>query len=437
MTAIDVAKMNALSVWYLATPSHPRKVGTVTLVPRQQRCAFVYAKSWADAGGFALSHDMPLDGGNGTPILAPRDWSAPGALEDALPDRWGYQSILTIDRPTRLTPLDLLYYAGDRRFGALGISADPDAYLPFPNGPLPTKPSLDAANELIQRIIDKLPVDERDRMILASSKSMGGARPKMLVDIDGEEWIVKFPKGEMVDLPLIEHASMALADAAGIRVATTCAHRISTGHVILVKRFDRRGSERIHALSSRTMLLQAGEESYAAIADILRANAPIDIMNEQRQEIFSRMVFNILMDNTDDHTKNHSFLMLPDGHWELSPAYDLLPQMQGEGKQAIPIAAGMQQDDLETALANSLKFGLSLDEAIASWRKITVMVDQWQAFFVSLGVSGHDIDQLTPFIDSPEKLALRHPSAADRMTESHQMQAKRPTRKRRNPFSNE
>ena len=406
MTDFDVAKMNSLSVWYLAEPAHPHKVGTVSLVPRQQRCSFVYAKEWEASGGFSLSYDMPLGGDARNPITAPPHWSAPGALEDAMPDRWGHNTILTIDRPSRLTPLDLLYYAGDRRFGALGISTDPDSYLPCPTGLLPTRSSLSAASDLIQRIIDKLPIDARERLILASSKTMGGARPKMLVDMDGEEWIAKFPKGEHVDLPLVEHATMSLARLAGIRVAETRAHRITTGHVVLVKRFDRQGLTRIHALSAKTMLLQAGEESYAAMAHILQIKAPIELLDAQRRELLARLVFNILMDNTDDHSKNHAFLRRPDGRWELSPAYDLLPQMQGEGKQAIPVAVGVSQDDFENVIAQAAPFGLGEDEAIAIWKNVAEVVSQWKEFFRSLGVSGHDIDQLKTFIDSPEKQAL-------------------------------
>ena len=122
---------------------------------------------------------VDMESGAGDPLI----WSALGALEDAMPDRWGHNTILTIDRPSRLTPLDLLYYAGDPRFGALGISANSDSYRPCSTELLPTRSSLNEARDLIQRIIEKLPIDARERLILASSKTMGGARPKMLVDL--------------------------------------------------------------------------------------------------------------------------------------------------------------------------------------------------------------------------------------------------------------
>lgn len=417
--SIDIAKLQTMSVWYLGTPSAPKKIGRVSLIPRQTRCAFVYDPSWQTSGGFALSPDMPLDDGAGKVFLAPEHWSAPGALEDALPDRWGYQTIMSIDRPSRLTPLDLLYYAGDRRFGALGISPRSDQYLPFAFNPLPTRTSLEAANELIRQVIEKHPVAERDRLLLASSRTMGGARPKMLVDIDGEEWIAKFPKGEHVDLPMIEHASMRLAQKAGIRVAATRIHRISSGHVILVKRFDRQAGTRIHSLSARTMLLNTGEETYAAMADSLRQHGAFDIMDQHRQEIFSRMVFNMLIDNTDDHSKNHAFLRRADGHWELSPAYDVLPQMQGEGRQAMPIAANAPQDDLSNAIAHCAKFALRFDAAIDIWRNLSQILAQWRDHFSAAGVSAHDIEQLSIYIDSPEKLQLRSPDMLDQFVAAH------------------
>jgi serine/threonine-protein kinase HipA len=148
----DPCKMTSMSVWYLADPSAPERVGTASLIPARTRCSFEYDAAWT-GGGFALSPDMPMTSRG--PILPPSGFSAPGAIEDAMPDRWGQNTIRLIDRPSRLSPLDYLYFAGDRRSGALGISTDPDAYRPYPNDPLLTGAALEDANEIIHRVINR------------------------------------------------------------------------------------------------------------------------------------------------------------------------------------------------------------------------------------------------------------------------------------------
>ncbi|MDP2752246.1 MAG: HipA domain-containing protein [Rhodocyclaceae bacterium] len=227
------------------------------------------------------------------------------------------------------------------------------------------------------------------------------------------EWIAKFPKGDVVDIPLIEHATMKLATQAGIRTSETVAHKIGVGHVLLVKRFDRAGAQRIHALSAQSMLAQSTRVSYAGMAEVLRAKASPDIMNERRREVFARFAFNVLMDNTDDHEKNHAFVRLSDEYWDLSLAYDLLPQMNGTGVQGLPVGRKNGKTPLLSAIANHAEFGLSKDEAEKTWLHVATVVNSWREVFSSLGVSDRDIDYLTQFIDSQEKLALRkRPSSA-------------------------
>ena len=399
---VDTSKMTTLWVWYLVKPQAPHRVGAVSLTPALNRCSFRYDPDWA-TDGFALSPDMPL--GN-KPIMPPTALSVPGALDDAMPDRWGQNAIRVVDRPPRMSPLDFLYYAGDRRFGALGISSEPDTYRPYPDHPLLTSGSLDEANEVIQRLILKQPLNERERDFLRTSRSMGGAHPKMLIDIDGEEWLAKFPKGDPVDLPLVEHATMELARGLGIRVPDSRCQRIPTGHIVMTRRFDRAKGRRLHALSARTMLLESGE-SYGALAAVIRAIPPPDLVSPRRKEIFRRMVFNMLIDNTDDHSKNHAFIRLPSGHFDLAPAYDILPQMSGLGRQAMPISCGRSEDDFATAIAECSQFGLHTDEAIEEWRRIARGVSGWREIFSGVGVSGVDIDYLSGFLDSEDKLAMR------------------------------
>ncbi|MDP2815158.1 MAG: HipA N-terminal domain-containing protein, partial [Rectinemataceae bacterium] len=161
MNVIEPHKFQSLTVWHLENPAMPRKVGTVSLAPGMQRLSFRYAAEWIDEG-FDLSPDMQRfnrEKPNTSDILAPHDKIAPGALDDAMPDRWGQTIIRVVDNPPRLTPLDFLFLAGDRRFGCLGMSIEPNAYVPYPLPALPKKESLAAAAELIEKILSKQPVD--------------------------------------------------------------------------------------------------------------------------------------------------------------------------------------------------------------------------------------------------------------------------------------
>jgi serine/threonine-protein kinase HipA len=136
----------------------------------------------------------------------------------------------------------------------------------------------------------------------------GAARPKALLDINGEEWVIKFSDGDPADTPLIEHATMTLAHEAGIRVAVTRPVRLTHGHAVAVKRFDRQHRWlRQHCLSASVALRAASDRfGYPELAQLLRRQADASTSAAQMRELFRRMVFNILIDNTDDHEKNHA-----------------------------------------------------------------------------------------------------------------------------------
>jgi len=406
MNAFDVSKATSLHVWYLGNPASPVLTGTVSLIPGSRRCSFIYDDSWLRSG-FSLSPDLQIDRvGRGKIILPPGDAALHGALDDASPDRWGQETIKSLDRPKRSLPFDFLYLAGDRRWGALGISSSRDEYLPYPAPPLITAASLSEANAVIERIASRQPLNDIEKRMLQSGRSPGGAQPKMLVDIDGEEWIAKFPNSSTTDHCLIEYAAMRLAASLGINVPEVKAIPVGFEHVVLSKRFDREAGRRIHALSAKTMLAGRGE-SYATISSVLRDVAPAAEVSGQRRELFRRMVFNILLDNTDDHTKNHAFLRDPDGSYRLSPAYDIPPQMNGMGRQAIPVAEGCDADDLAAIMANAGSFGLPGAGLAEEMVTLARGLGKWKDVFEEAGVSGADIDYLAEFIDSEEKLAIR------------------------------
>lgn len=179
-------------------------------------------------------------------------------------------------------------------------------------------------------------------------------------------------------------------------------------HVVLTRRFDRVVDARLHALSANTLLMK-GREAYCALAEICRSHGPGDVtfLESQRREIFARMIFNMLIDNTDDHAKNHAFLRRPEGGLELSKAYDIPPQMNGMGEQALPIAPDQPDFTRAAAIASSKRFGLSEREAREIWDSVARGVDRWKDAFTELGVTPADIDYLADFLDAEAKLDLR------------------------------
>lgn len=132
------APQDTMYLWWLANPQVPVLIGELRLADRNQRVSLRYDKTWL-ANGFALSEDLPLIDSEHLPSDKHR---AAGAVDDARPDRWGERIIQLIDRPSRLSLLEYLYFAGDQRTGALGVALSSQTYLPRPNGPLPKFASL-------------------------------------------------------------------------------------------------------------------------------------------------------------------------------------------------------------------------------------------------------------------------------------------------------
>jgi serine/threonine-protein kinase HipA len=397
-----------LHLWWLAQPQQPRYIGALQMARTLRGVSLHYGAEWL-AGGIALSEDLPLIDEEFLP--RERD-SAAGAVDDARPDRWGERVIRFIDKPPRLSLLEYLYFAGDERFGALGVSTSANAYLPRRLGPLPTLADTAAIHELVRRVIDNEPIAADQLRLLAPGVTMGGARPKALVDVDGMPWVVKFADpGEPTDAPLIEHATMTLARLARITTAETRAIRLVDGHALAIRRFDRVRSDdgtlhRLHAQSAHVALGAAGELSgYPELALLLRRRgvAAGGVNTEQMHELFRRMVFNILIDNTDDHDKNHVLLM-QDGHsgqLELAPAFDVLPSGQALGYQQMRVGQDDADATIDNALSMCAQFGLKRDAAVVQAREVATIVRRWTTHFANEGVSARDLEYHEAQIDRP------------------------------------
>ena len=389
-----------LYVWLLSQPQRPVPVGEINLVRTTQGVSLRYFESWLQRG-FALSEDLPLIDQEFLPV---EKNTAAGAIDDARPDRWGERVIRVLDKQPRLSLLEYLYFAGDERFGALGVSTSAEKYLPRRLGPLPLIEDADRMHELIRKVQANEPVPPAQQRLIAPGVTLGGARPKALLNVADAQWVIKFADGEPTDTPLIEHATMTLAASAGIRVSQTMPVRLTIGHAVAIKRFDRHQSTRIHSLTAQVALRAAGERfGYPELAQLLRRRGVIegDTYIAHMRELFRRMVFNILIDNTDDHEKNHALLLTDAHQYALSPAYDVLPSGQALGFQQMRVGEQEADSTLANALSMAQMFELTRNQAIEAVRTVARVVDGWRQHFRACGVTPHDIESCAEQIDRP------------------------------------
>ena len=395
---MSYSPVDTLHLWLLMQPQRPVLIGELKLVRSNQGVSLRYAQSWLN-NGFPLSEDLPLIDQE----FFPADKAtAVGAVDDARPDRWGEQVIRFIDQPSRMSLLEFLYFAGDDRFGALGVSTSAESYLPRRLGPLPGLADANQLQEIVRKVLANEPVPQAQKRLVSPGVSFGGARPKALVDIGGEQWVIKFSAGDPADAPLIEHATMTLAIRAKINAAQTQAVRLTDGHAVAIRRFDRNAGNRLHCLTAHVALRAAAERyGYPELAQLLRRRGVIDgdAYLGDMHELFRRMVFNILIDNTDDHEKNHALLMTDSQQYALAPAYDVLPSGQALGFQQMRVGEAEADSTIENALSMSRLFALDAKQAAREVRTVARVVDKWQEHFKSLRVSRHDIDLYAQQID--------------------------------------
>ena len=380
-----------LHAWiYPQGATAPVLCGTIELL-QGRRCIFTYAESWLGRErAFALAPDMPLRPGAIEP--------SPGldvhpVFDDAGPDRWGRNVINKVFNPRRRSPLEYLERAGEDRIGALGFSRSAERYEVLDEQSFQVA-DLSELMRAAHALSIQAPIDAETRRLLRPGASAGGARPKAIVRDRGEAWIAKFPMpDDEVDNCAIEHASLRLAASCGMQVAESRLVGIGGRNVLLVRRFDREGGGRLHFASARTLLIAAGvaedEMGYGDLADVIRriASAP----KETCRELFRRMAVNVLIDNTDDHAKNHAFLHR-DGLWHFSPAYDVQPQLQNVGYQQMKVGKRGHESTLENVLSDSARFLMKRDEAVELLAEVARQMARWREVFELEGVPPRDID---------------------------------------------
>lgn len=330
-----------------------------------------------------------------------------GMFLDSMPDRWGKTLMkrrtnqLPKDKSEKQSPLfDIDFLLGvqdESRMGALRFKKDPGGpFLNFdPESPIPPVTSLRelqfAANQ-VESDTTSAEVKKWLSILLAPGSSLGGARPKANVyDPQKHLWIAKFPsKNDDIDKAAWEFLCYRLATKAGIEMAESNLMQVSGKYrTFLTKRFDRMGPQRIHFASAMTMTgnsedtLKEHTASYLDLAEFIQyagANPQEDL-----HQLWKRIVFNILVSNTDDHLRNHGFLLKPEG-WILSPAYDINPSID---KHGLSLNIDMQDNslDLDLAMQVGIFFQLNTKEMRRIIEEVSSVVASWKEIASELNIS--------------------------------------------------
>ncbi|MDH3750344.1 MAG: type II toxin-antitoxin system HipA family toxin [Gammaproteobacteria bacterium] len=334
-----------------------------------------------------------------------------GALRDASPDHWGRRVIERHFGSPGPDELDYLLHSPDDRAGALGFGLNKEP--PAPRRKFNRMLDLEKLQEFADAIIknEKLPQTadaEQAQELMLEGTSMGGARPKAVVEDDGALWIAKFNRpDDKWNHAKVERAMLELAHACDIQRTESKPARIGERDALLVKRFDRQatksGYRRARMLSALTLLRSEDTHqdrskwSYVLLAEELRrvsSEPKIDA-----PELFKRMCFNALITNNDDHPRNHAVIAM-DTDWRLSPAYDLVPAMPiSIERRDLALECGDmgRYAHVDNLLSQSARFLLKEDEAKAIIDDMEQTVkNRWYEICRREGVNEKDCETISP-----------------------------------------
>ncbi len=377
----------------------------------RQHSEFSYSRGWVEDGrAFALAPDLPLG-------LAPffaasgrsgdQRESLPGVFQDAAPDSWG-RLLLERLHGAGLSEFDMLTLTDDTsRQGALRFCDSEGRVVTGDAAPVPRLIDLEELRDIAASIERRGEVsNEALRLMAGAGGSIGGARPKANVLDDGQLWIAKFSSAnDASPVERIEIATLELAREVGLNAPEARLMLEKTpSPIALIRRFDRDGAARIPYISARTALERNGTEqgSYTEIAQFIQQHS--DNPRADLLELWSRIVFTILVTNTDDHLKNHGFVYAGDGMWALSQLFDVNPQPE---RHRLLKTAIMEGEPFEASLALALDaavfFGLTTDEArqhagAMAWR----IHGSWKDRMRIHGVTGADLRTLEPAFEHAE-----------------------------------
>ncbi|MCA0214012.1 MAG: type II toxin-antitoxin system HipA family toxin [Proteobacteria bacterium] len=334
---------------------------------------FAYGRHYLNTPGAQPLNPLHMPLGAGVTPLGPsrlRDGGAlPLTLRDALPDAWG-RRVLEAQHGRELADADVLLLTNDDRIGAMVFGASLPLQPGEPVQPVQPVHSLQALADAAQALeAGREPSPEMKRL-LQGGGSLGGARPKATFVHEGLRYMAKFPsRGDTHDVEVLEAGTTALARLCGITVADFFLQPLHRGHALVLRRFDRiglfDGERRLHYLSASAVLdvpYESSDGSYVALAQALRQISADPVAD--LQQLFRRLVFNLAVDNSDDHIKNHG--LLRDGDcWRLAPAFDLVMQLSNLGYQSLAIVPGRLESHMDRVREAAPQFGLSPAQAQA------------------------------------------------------------------------
>ena len=395
----------------------PELIGELTFdsVRGNETYGFSFAKDWLSRhGDIFLSEDLQ----NFTGI----QYTRPGqdifsCFSDALPDRWGRTLLnrreqITAQeekRPVKhLSSFD--YLIGIDDFSRMGgfrfsetpdgkfINCDPDLKVP----PLANVRELMQAAQEIEASEERhiLPEKKWINQLINPGTSLGGARPKAsIIDEDGSLTIAKFPsRKDLYDMAKWEHFAHVMAKKAGIHVSKTRTIPGTEYNILLSKRFDRTPQgKRIHFASSLTLLgLTDGDNAstgygYPDIVDFIIQHG--SNVEQNLEEIFRRVTYNIIIGNSDDHFRNHGFLLTKKG-WELSPAYDVNPTLSEN--QSLLINRQTNESDLNILFDSADEYFITKEKAAKIIEEVKSAMQSWRSEAKRLGIPQRDIDMFSP-----------------------------------------
>jgi serine/threonine-protein kinase HipA len=387
----------------------PKLIGVLSAQQAKGKKAFsfAYAKDWLQSQQqLLLDPDIGWYSGQ----QYPNGKENFGIFFDSMPDTWGRTLMkrraaqMAWERgkaaPTLYDVDFLLGVYDESRMGALRFKREEggpflDNQSETPTPPLSHIRELQQAAEILESEGDSEAVKKWLAILLAPGSSLGGARPKAnVVDEAGDLWIAKFPsKGDVNDKAAWEFVAYQLALKAGINMSPSRVEKVSGKyHTFFTKRFDRLHKERIHFASAMTMTgnnedtLKQNPASYLDIAEFLQFNGAQN--KSDLHQLWRRLVFNIAISNTDDHLRNHGFLLTEKG-WILSPAFDLNPSID-KGGLALNIDSTNNALDIELAKSVGQYFQLTLSEMNVIIGEVNAAVRVWRHVAQDLNISRAD-----------------------------------------------
>ena len=396
-----------------------RNVPAGRMYPHHRRgvesASFVYNDRYlADPDAYALDPALPLVTGT---LQTPVGHALFGAFADSLPDRWGRTLIQHAERararataaaPHSMSEVDLLLgVRDDLREGALRFRLDEQGpFLATEESGVPALTDLPVLLETAARAERDTANYEDLKRLLRAGSSLGGARPKAhVLDAAGRVAIAKFPSAssDTWNVMAWEKVALDLARDAGVTVPDSQLIRVGDRNVLVVDRFDRRGTVRIGYASAMTMLeaSDGDQRSYLEIAEVIEERSTA--ATAELRQLWRRIAFSILISNTDDHLRNHGFLHERGDSWMLSPAFDLNPNPHPGSKE---LSTAVDYTDtrasVDTLIRVATYFRLDASDALEILAQVTRAVARWRTVAKSHGLLQGDLDAMEPAFEHAE-----------------------------------